>query len=99
MKLNREYSKKRRTRAVLIESALSLMGEGKSLESLGLREVARKAELAPAAFYRHFKDLEDLGLALVEDVSTKLRAILREVRKKGLKELQWINRSIYSLIT
>lgn len=86
MKLNKEYAKKRRTRAVLIQSALDLMGENKGFDSLGLREVTRKAELAPAAFYRHFKSLEELGLALVEDVSLKLRGILREARRNGLKK-------------
>lgn len=70
-----------RTRSALIRSALEIMGEEKSLDSLSLREVAKQAEIVPAAFYRHFKDMEELGIALVDDVSLQLRALLREARK------------------
>ena len=61
------------------------MGEDKSLGSLSLREIAGEAGIVPAAFYRHFKDIEELGLALVDDMSVKLRVILRDARKKGLQ--------------
>ena len=33
---------------------------------LGLREVAREADIAPTSFYRHFTDIEELGRALIE---------------------------------
>lgn len=72
-----------KTRSTLLESALKLMGEDKALGSLSLREVAAEAGIVPAAFYRHFKDMEELGLALVDEVGAKLRNILRDARKKG----------------
>ncbi len=84
MKLNQRYAQKLKTKNVLLNSALKLMGEEKSLAALSLREVAGEAGIVPAAFYRHFKDMEELGLALVDDVSLKLRTILREARKKGV---------------
>ena len=34
----------------------------------------------PAAFYRHFRDMDELGLALVDDVCLRLRQIIREAR-------------------
>lgn len=37
--------------------------------SLGLREVARAADIAPTSFYRHFADMEELGLALIEELA------------------------------
>ncbi|WP_411823937.1 HTH-type transcriptional repressor FabR [Leptospira sp. 'Mane'] len=83
MKLNLRYQQKLRTRGTLIQAALELMGEEKSLGELSLREVAGEAGIVPAAFYRHFKNMEELGLALVDDMSIKLRTILREARKKG----------------
>jgi TetR/AcrR family transcriptional regulator, fatty acid biosynthesis regulator len=83
MKINKRYQQKLKTRTNLIESALKIMGEEKSLGSLSLREVAADSGIVPAAFYRHFKDIEELGLALVDDMSAKLRLILREARKKG----------------
>jgi TetR/AcrR family transcriptional regulator, fatty acid biosynthesis regulator len=36
--------------------------------SLGLREVSRAADIAPTSFYRHFADMEELGLALIEEL-------------------------------
>jgi AcrR family transcriptional regulator len=84
MKLNKRYAQKLKTRTILLQSALHLMGNEKSLGSLSLREVAAEAGIVPAAFYRHFKDMEELGLALVDEVSLKLRTILREARKRGV---------------
>ncbi len=59
------------------------MGEEKGLGELSLREVAGEAGIVPAAFYRHFKNMEELGLAVVDELGQKLRTILREARKSG----------------
>ncbi len=83
LKLNQRYQQKLRTRQALVQAALDLMGEDKSLGELSLREVAGEAGIVPAAFYRHFQNMEELGLALVDDLGGKLRTILREARKKG----------------
>lgn len=69
-------------RQKLIEAALELASTTRSLASLGLREVTRCAGLAPNAFYRHFKDFDDLGLAAVEMMSSGLRTGLRERRQR-----------------
>lgn len=67
------------TRQVLLESALRLM-ERQSLSSLGLREVTREAGIAPAAFYRHFADLDELGVELVHESLGSLHELLRAIR-------------------
>ena len=69
------------TRARLLQAALTLMGEGRSFTSLGLREIAREAGVVPNAFYRHFRNTDELGLVLVEEVGITLRRLLREARK------------------
>ena len=76
--------RKQRTRETLLEAALSLMGEGRSFTSLGLREITREAGVVPTSFYRHFRDLDELGLALVEEGGLTLRRLLREARKVGV---------------
>ena len=43
----------------LIQAALRLITETRSLTSLGLRELAREAGLNPNTFYRHFKSLDE----------------------------------------
>lgn len=67
------------TRQVLLDSALRLM-ERQSLSSLGLREVTREAGIAPAAFYRHFADLEELGVELVRESLGSMHALIRDIR-------------------
>ena len=67
-------------RQKLIEAALQLASSTRSLASLGLREVTRCAGLAPNAFYRHFRNFDELGLAAVELLGGELRRGLRERR-------------------
>ena len=38
----------------------------KSIASLSLREVAREAGIAPNSFYRHFKDIDELAISLID---------------------------------
>ncbi|MFJ1747746.1 TetR family transcriptional regulator [Streptomyces sp. NPDC088116] len=59
-------AQKQKTRQALLDAALVLLEE-QGLSSLGLREVTRAGGVAPTAFYRHFRNMADLGLALVEE--------------------------------
>jgi AcrR family transcriptional regulator len=52
-----------RVRAALLRAALRL-GAVHGFASLGLREVAREAGIAPTSFYRHFADMQELGASL-----------------------------------
>jgi AcrR family transcriptional regulator len=65
---------KDRTREELLRAALRL-GAIHGFASLGLREVAREAQIAPTSFYRHFEDMEALGLTIVRD---KIQPFLSE---------------------
>jgi len=87
-------AQKQRTREHLLDAALNLMDAGRGFSSLSLREVTREAGLAPAAFYRHFKDLDELGLALVEACGLTLRRLLREARRQGLPPTQILRSSV-----
>ncbi|AZM59905.1 MULTISPECIES: TetR family transcriptional regulator [unclassified Streptomyces] len=69
-------AQKRKTRQALLDAALELL-EGQSLSSLGLREVTRAVGIAPTAFYRHFRSIEDLGVALVEEALGSLHPMIR----------------------
>jgi AcrR family transcriptional regulator len=65
-----------------------------ALTGLGLREVAREAGVVPTAFYRHFRDMDELGLALVEEGGTTLRRLLREARRDGMPVSDVIRNSV-----
>ena len=86
--------RKQRTRETLLEAALTLMSRGASFTGLGLREVTREAGVVPTAFYRHFQDMDELGLALVEEGGVTLRRLLREARKGGVPLTHVIRNSV-----
>lgn len=82
------------TRNSLLQAALALMGEGRSFTSLGIREIAREAAMVPNAFYRHFRNTDELGLELVEEMGIALRRLLREARQTGSTETDLVRRSV-----
>jgi AcrR family transcriptional regulator len=86
--------RKQRTREHLLDAALDLMESGRGFSSLSLREVTREAGVVPATFYRHFRDLDELGLALVEACGLTLRRLLREVRREELPPTQMLRSSV-----
>jgi AcrR family transcriptional regulator len=71
--------RKQRTRESLLAAALGLLDD-ESFSSLSLRQVTRAAGIVPTAFYRHFDDMEELGLALIDESFRTLRAMLRAAR-------------------
>lgn len=80
--MEKRIEQKMATRRRLIEVSLKLSAQ-KGFSSLSLREVAAAADLTPAAFYRHFRDMEELGLSLLDEVGLSLRRLLRNARKNS----------------
>lgn len=73
---------KEKTRRQLIDAALGQLSCEKSFSSLSLREVAKEAGLAPTSFYRHFSDMDELGLTLVDEAGLTLRQLMRQARQR-----------------
>ena len=86
--------RKDQTRKSLVQAALQLMGEGRSFTSLGIREIAREAGMVPNAFYRHFRNTDELGLTLVDEVGMTLRQLLRQARQPGSAETSVVRGSL-----
>lgn len=82
------------TRRALLDAALALVGQGRSFTSLALREIAREAGVVPNAFYRHYRNTDELGLELVEEVGITLRRLLREARQVELAQGDILRRSV-----
>lgn len=91
-------SRGQRTRQSLLDAALHLMEGDKSFSSLSLREVTREAGIVPTAFYRHFKDMEELGLLLVDECFRTLRQMIRAARAAPLPQERIIRSSAEVLI-
>ena len=74
--------KKEHTRRVLIDAAFQQLSAERSFASLSLREVTREAGIAPTSFYRHFQNMEALGLTLVDESGLTLRQLMRQARQR-----------------
>ena len=71
---------KARSRRALMDAALSLVSARRRFSELSLREVTRAAGVTPPAFYRHFADMDALGLALIAEASDHLRGLISSYR-------------------
>lgn len=91
--MNRQ-EQKLRTRRSIVDAAFSLLDEQRSLSSISLREVARAAGIAPTSFYRHFKDIDELGLTLVDEGGLALRQLMRQARLRIASGGGMINTSV-----
>ena len=85
---------KQQTRLALMDAARHLMESGRGFGSLSLREVAKTAGIVPTGFYRHFSDMDHLGLALVSEVGQTFRETIRLVRHNELFMGGVINASV-----
>jgi AcrR family transcriptional regulator len=72
---------KKKISNALINAAIELCDED-GYASLSIRSVARKAGIAPTSFYRHFRDIDELGVAIVEKANIVLTNCFQEIRKK-----------------
>lgn len=85
---------KQKTRRALMDAALKQLSAEKGFASLSLREVAREAGIAPTSFYRHFNELDELGLALVDEAGVTLRQLMRQARKRISKNGSVVSTSV-----
>lgn len=72
-----------RGKSLLMSAALKLAMKTRSIGALGVREIGRAAGLNPNTFYRHFSSLEDLGLAILNEVIASWRGPLRDIRRRA----------------
>ena len=95
--MDKRSLQKAQTRRNLIEAALRL-STLKGFQSLSLREVAQAAQLSPAAFYRHFRDMDELGLYLIDEIALSLRRLLRQARQNSQRQAA-SNLTVFSIET
>lgn len=72
---------KEKTSQALIQAALQLCAN-EGYASLSLRSVARKAGIAPTSFYRHFREIDEMGVEMAAQAKTVLEEWLARARKK-----------------
>ncbi|MCZ8014804.1 MAG: TetR family transcriptional regulator [Limnobacter sp.] len=68
----------------LVVAALKLAArDGVPLNALGLRELAREAELNHNTFYRHFENLDDLARSTIEIIAQTIIDAMGTIRSKA----------------
>jgi len=82
------------SREDLIAAALKLVGPHRSVSTLSLREVAREAGIAPNSFYRHFRDMDELAVALIDLAGRSLRKIIGEARQRARVDRSIVRSSV-----
>lgn len=82
------------SREDLIAAALKLIGPHRSVSTLSLREVAREAGIAPNSFYRQFRDMDALAVALIDLAGRSLRKIIGEARQRARTDRSIVRSSI-----
>ncbi|MEQ1439156.1 HTH-type transcriptional repressor FabR [Fontimonas sp. SYSU GA230001] len=78
----------------IITAALKLVGPHRSVSTLSLREVAREAGIAPNSFYRHFHDIDELAIALIDLAGRSLRQIIGAARQRATTERSVVRSSV-----
>jgi len=71
------------SREDLMTAALQLVGPNRSISTLSLREVTREAGIAPNSFYRHFRDVDELAVTLIEQAGGTLRHVIGQARHRA----------------
>lgn len=71
-------AQKQSTHQALLDATLRLSAQGRSFSSISLREITREVDLAPATFYRHFKNMDQLALELIDAIGIYLKNTFRK---------------------
>ena len=96
MRVSRKKQKEE-TRQKLMDAAIAALASGQSFDTLSLRKIAKLAGIAPTSFYRHFHDMEGLGLALIEEHAAGLLTLMHSVREQASEGRSVIRASVETL--
>src|SRR5690606_35253200 len=78
-------AQKQQTREAIMAAAIKKMNDDRGFSSLSLRELAKEAGSAPTSFYRHFENMEQMALALVQEAGQALYQIMEDMRESEEK--------------
>lgn len=89
--------RKAKTRRALLDAALDLLDD-ESFSSISLREVAKGAGIVPTAFYRHFSDMDALGITLVDESIGTLHDLISDARANAVDGRNLVRGSLDVLV-
>jgi AcrR family transcriptional regulator len=80
--------RKQQSRQALLDAALKLTISGRSFSAISLREITRAVGLVPAAFYRHFQNLDQLAEELIDQLALQLRSLQHQFHQIYFRDPQ-----------
>jgi AcrR family transcriptional regulator len=87
-----------KTHRALMVAAIKLMSDDRSFSSISLREVTREAGVVPATFYRHFNEMEDLAVELVDYCFRPMGNLITSVRARRLTARKLVYESVGTFV-
>lgn len=84
------------TRDRLLRAALEATAD-EAFTNLSLRRLTKQVGIVPTGFYRHFPDMDALGVELVDQTLGTLQAVIRDVRAGDPPPEQIIDASVDAL--
>lgn len=71
--------RKQQSHQALLDATLAFSSQGRAFSTISLREVANAVGVVPTAFYRHFQDMNQLGLELLDQVAIHIKGVLNQL--------------------
>ena len=75
----------------IVEAALAVLGT-RSVQDLGMADIARRVGLVPSAIYRHFRSKDEVLDAVLQRVGNRLLQNVRTVRTQTADPLERLRR-------
>jgi AcrR family transcriptional regulator len=93
--------KRRRTRALILDTAIEIMSE-KGIERASILEIAQRAGLSNGSFYYHFRDKSELleavggamAMILVQEVDDEISFITNGIERVAAATMLFIRRAV-----
>ena len=89
---------KERTRRALLDAALARLAGDQAFTDISIREITGDAGVVPATFYRHFADMGEVGLVLVDESFTELRQVMRAIRAQPVSTAELVDNSVVAFL-
>jgi AcrR family transcriptional regulator len=95
--MNKKDIQSEKTRANIIKAAISLFAKN-GFHNTSITEIAELCRLSKGALYWHFKDKEDLLMAVIEQVKEEWKNVLRKELKRNWSAHEKIHRILDLLV-
>lgn len=84
--MKREYRNSLRTKKMIRQAFIALLGEKNDMESITVGELAERADIAKSTFYNHYDDIYAVAEEFENELIENLSAVLDEMETENATE-------------